>query len=465
MRRVVPLLLVALVISCGDDPGPDTSATHPNVNCEGVTGECVLIAPSDTEALLDAVNLLADNTTLVLGLGAYALDNQVTIRNADGVTLIGQGIGETTLDFSGVTTQVNGVDVVGDRFLAEGFTILNATKDALRVEDSDTVTIRAVETTWSTGVDSGNGAYGIYPVKCENVLVEDSVASFASDAGLYVGQCIGAVVRNNHVHDNVAGLEIENTQFVDVYGNLAEDNTGGLVVFDLPGNPIPGRDVYVHDNMIRNNNTRNFAPGGTVAQIPPGTGSFAMASRRVIFENNTYENNATVDIAIVSGLIVASDPSDWGTPVSEMVGQWEDLGLVQEGETVFNYRSENVVVKNNSHTGGGTEANLGMLEPELGLLFLAVYNEETVDPIIYDAIGESAFSPTDPSMNSNDNHVCLGDNSGSFASLDLERLAARAESLEPNLIEALFRPDAPFAPFDCTTLDGGPIAPITIPQL
>ena len=59
-----------------------------------------------------------------------------------------------------------------------------------------------------------------------------------------------------------------------IYGNTADDNTAGIVAFDLPGNPIVGRDVRLRDNIIKNNNHVNFAPGGTVAKIPSGTGTF-----------------------------------------------------------------------------------------------------------------------------------------------------------------------------------------------
>ncbi len=459
------LLLSMTSWSCGDD-GPGGSADHPNVGCDDVeAANCTLIASGDSAGLIDAVNLLTDDTAIILGTGTYTFDNQVTIRNADDVTLIGQGMGTTTLDFGAVTTQVNGVDAVGDRFHIEGLTILDARKDALRVEDSDVVTIRAVETTWSGGALSTNGAYGIYPVKCSNVLLEDSVASFASDAGIYVGQSENVIVRNNTAHDNVAGIEIENTQFADVYGNTAENNTGGLVVFDLPGNPIVGRDVWIHDNVVRTNNHANFAPGGTVAQIPPGTGTFAMASRRVVLEDNTYDGNATVDIAIVSGLVIAGNPADWAQPASSLVGQWDDLALVQMEDQVFNFRSENIVVRNNTHTGGGTNANLGEFEPEFGALFLTVYGSETVDNVVYDAIGESMFSADDPSMNSNDNRICMGGSSATFASLDLEHLEPRVSMLELGLIDALYRPDAPYAPFDCDALEGGALVAVTLPQL
>ena len=234
--------------------------------------------------------------------------------------------------------------------------MLDAPKDGIRVEASKGVVFRRIRATWTMPSSSSNGAYGIYPVKSQNVLVESSRAENASDAGLYVGQCQHVIVRNNTVTGNVAGLEIENTEYADVYGNTAEDNTGGIVVFDLPGNPIVGRDVRLRNNFIRNNNHVNFASGGTVAGIPSGTGTFAMASRRVEITGNTYQNNNTGDIALISGLALEPDVTKWTLPTAMLSGTYADLGLLPGAapNTIMNFRGENVVVANNKHTGSGT---------------------------------------------------------------------------------------------------------------
>ncbi len=460
--RVLPALL-ALAVGCDDSPA--ASPDHPNARCSDYTAaSCVEIAAGDSAALLEATNLLGNDGVLVLGLGTYELNNQVTIRNADGVTFVGQGMGMTILDFANTEAQVNGVDVVGDRFVIEGMTLRDAKKDALRIEDSDEVTIRAVETTWSGGALSTNGAYGIYPVKSTNVLVEDCETSFAADAGLYVGQSRHVVVRNNRVHGNVAGLEIENTQFADVYDNEVYDNTGGLVIFDLPGNPVVGRDIHVHDNTVRDNNRTNFAPGGVVAEIPPGTGTFAMASRRVLIENNTYANNNTVDIAIISGAVVEANRDNWALSMGELVGDWDDLGLDTEGDNVFNDRSYNIRIAGNSHSDGGMMPG-AMPTPELGMLLLIVYGNTPVDNILYGAGYESMFSATDAAGNSNDNRLCFGGDSGSFASLNIGSLISGLdEGIIPSLT-SIYRPEGDPAPFDCDTLEGGPIPTIDIPQI
>jgi parallel beta-helix repeat protein len=447
VTRLIPLLTLGAA-ACG-------SAAFPTVDCRALRADtCVEVDPLDAStSLQELVNGLTSGTTVVLGQGTFELDNQVTFRNADQIALVGQGMDRTLLDFGSTTVQANGVDIVGQGVLVEDLTIQDAPKDGLRIEDSTDVVIRRVRTTWSAGPVSENGGYGIYPVRSDRVLIEDSEAFHAADAGIYVGQCVGAVVRNNLARANVAGLEIENTQNADVYGNVVEDNTGGLVVFDLPGNPVVGRDVRIHDNIIRDNNRANFAPGGVVSQIPAGTGTFAMASRRVEITNNTYENNDTVDIAIISGMVVESDPLDWAIPRADLVGDVEGLVLDElPDDRVANFRTTEVWVHGNTHEGGGTAPDNGSEELRpLGYLLAFTYRSTPVDAFLYDGIGESSFHPEDATQVSNDHHICVQDVPG-MATLDLEGLTAAGNI--PSL-DDLYRPDAPFAPYDCTGFTEG----------
>ena len=438
----------------GDDGTTDDTGTDDTwaVTCADVTrSTCLELEAGDATALLDAANLLESDSALVLGPGTWELANALTIRSVSGITIIGQGMGVTVLDLGTNVNQTNGVDVIADDFHIEGLTILDAPKDGLRIEDSSDIVIRGVETTWTNESDPANGAYGLYPVKVRRVLMEDNVATNAADAGIYVGQCQHAVVRNNIARANVAGLEIENTQYADVYGNTVEDNTGGLVVFDLPGNPVIGRDIHIHDNLIQENNRANFAPGGTVAQIPAGTGTFAMASRRVVITGNTYANNNSTDIALISGLVIEGDLSQWHTNTEEVVGDIDDLNLLGDEAGVYNFRTEDVWVHGNSHSGSGTKADGGDIDARpIGFLLAITYFGETIDTVLYDTIGESSFHSTDASQNSNDNRICVGDDAGvTFASLNIEELASQ----DLPSLDTVFRPPAPFTPFDCTGVD------------
>ncbi len=446
MRLALPALLA--LTACG-------SASFPNVSCKDAASEsCVEVDPLDEEqSLLDVVNTVGSDTTIVLGEGTFSMDNQVTFRGADGLVFMGQGMDETVLDFGEMTTQGNGVDAIAEGFTIEKLTILDAPKDGLRVEASTDVVIREVRATWTNENDPGNGGYGLYPVSSERVLIEDSEAFNASDAGVYVGQCIEAVVRRNTAQKNVAGLEIENTQYADVYENIVTDNTGGLVVFDLPGNPVVGRDVLIHDNVVTDNNRANFAPGGTVAYIPAGTGTFAMASRRVEITSNTYANNNSVDIALISGMVVDSDPEKWAIPEGDLVGSIEGLQLDTADGVVMNFRSSEIYVHDNSHSGSGTDPDNSDQEVrELGFLLWVAWGSTPVDTVLYDTIGESSFDIEDASKNSNDNHICVKATDGvSFASMNLENVPALPSK------DKMFRPEPPFTPFDCDSFTGGPL--------
>lgn len=457
----------------GDGTGGDAAAAdgtggdpYPTRSCDDFPKPCVAIAAGDGEALQEASQLVADKTTIVLAAGTYNLTNQVTIRSAKGVTLIGQGMDKTTLSFKAQKVQANGVDVIGDDFRIEALAIEDAKKDALRVEDSKGVTIRKVKVTWTDGPKTENGAYGLYPVRCQDVLMEDCEAFNASDAGIYVGQSRNVIVRNNIAKGNVAGMEIENTQFADVYGNLAEDNTAGLAVFDLPGNPVIGRDIYVHDNIIRKNNRANFAPGGTVGQIPAGTGTFILASRRVEFTKNTYEDNDTVDIAVLSGLAIEGKISKWRLPKDKLVGDVKGLDLPQDATGISNYRTSDIYVHENTHKGGGTKPDgEDPWKRPMGFLLKIVFGDTAIDPVVYDAWGESKFHATDADKNSNDNRFCISKEQGAtMVTLNLDVVLPKAEGGSFPKLTDLYRPPAPFKPFDCTAMQGGAIPKVTLPQ-
>src|SRR5213075_533517 len=108
------------------------------------------------------------------------------------------------------------------------------------------------------------------------------------------------------------------------------------------------------------------------------------------------------------------------------------------------------------HSGSGTQPD--PRDPlQLGLLLAISYAGAPVDNVLYDAILESKFNSTTASLNSNDNHMCVGGNTnGTFASLALDQQ-------DPPTLVPFFRPAKPFAPFNCTTLNGGAVAAVVLP--
>lgn len=293
------------------------SAVWSAAGCGSFSPDCTTtIQPSDDpeanrQTITAALVEPSDGDVICLREGTYRLSSQLTL-NASGVANVeirGESQDGTILDFAGQTEGGNGILVDGiNDFRASNFTIKNTAGDGIKVQNANGVELVDLTVTWDGGPDTDNGAYGIYPVLAQNVLVEGNKVSHASDAGIYLGQSNTAIVRNNEAFANVAGLEIENTSNADVHSNELYDNTGGLLVFDLPNLQVKdGSQNKIHDNTIRNNNRDNFAESGTIVSIvPKGTGILLLATDRNDVHDNTIENHQSVGLAIISyGLVEA----------------------------------------------------------------------------------------------------------------------------------------------------------------
>ncbi len=248
------------------------------------------------EQLLDA----KPGSVVEIPAGTYHLTGGLTLRG-NGVTIRGAGMDKTILSFKGQVTGPEGMLVYASNFTIEGLTIEDSKGDGLKINDGDNITIRKVKVQWTGGSKVTNGAYGIYPVKTKNVLIEDCVAIAASDAGIYVGQSNGVVVRRSRAEQNVAGIEIENTINADVYDNVATNNTGGILVFNMPNLSQPGHSTRVFKNKVDKNNLGNFAAKGTaVASVPAGSGVVINSNSQVEIFDNDVTDNQTANVIISS---------------------------------------------------------------------------------------------------------------------------------------------------------------------
>ena len=260
------------------------------------------------DEIQEALILAEPGDKILLSKGTYDLNHGLSL-DVNNVSIIGEGMYETVLDFSEQITGAQGLLVTSDNVLMQDFAIENAKGDAIKSKGVKNISFIKVRTEWTNGPDSKNGAYGLYPVESIGVLIDGCVAIGASDAGVYVGQSEQIIVKNTRAEFNVAGIEIENSYYADVYNNIATNNTGGILIFDLPNLPKQGgKFVRVFQNKSFNNNTDNFAPeGNIVGLVPSGTGLIIMANRNVEVFDNDFDNNQTVHIAVVAGDLESGD--------------------------------------------------------------------------------------------------------------------------------------------------------------
>ena len=145
-------------------PSPDFQFRFQSRMIQAVPGD-VLVLEAGNYELLSGLNLVADN---------------ITIR--------GQGHDKTVLSFKNQTDGSYGLLASGDNLVLENFAVEDTSHNAIKVLGAENVSFRGIRTEWTGGPKSTNGAYGLYPVQCRNVLIENCIAIGAADAGIYVGQ-------------------------------------------------------------------------------------------------------------------------------------------------------------------------------------------------------------------------------------------------------------------------------------
>jgi len=265
-----------------------------------------------TTSLQERLITAQPGDTIRIEAGTHHFTRQLSLMDIENVTIMGQGQDQTILSFREQVEGAEGLFIKANGIIIENLTVVDSKGNGIKVQDSDGVTIRNVRVTWSDGPTETNGAYGVYPVGSRNVLIEYTDVSGASDAGIYVGQSEDVVVRYNMVFENVAGIEIENCIRADVYDNDVRNNTGGILVFDLPELMLKnGRDIRIFNNRILDNNHRNFAPpGNIVGMVPAGTGVLVMATDNVEVFDNEISGHNTVNTAVTSYLITQLEFSD-----------------------------------------------------------------------------------------------------------------------------------------------------------
>ncbi len=340
--------------------------------------------------------LASSGDTIRIDEGNFSILGTLSLEGKSNIVIKGSGIDLSILSFNEQIEGAQGLSIINCKnIVLEDFTILDAKGDAIKTQFVDGITFRRVKASWGNGPSEKNGAYGLYPVQCKNVLIEFCVATGASDAGIYVGQSENIIVRYSEAYYNVAGIEIENSIQADVYGNNSYENTGGILVFDLPGLiQKSGKRIRIYENYIVKNNLDNFAPpGNIVGKVPSGTGVMIMATKDVEVFDNLIINNKTAGTAVVSYYITEEPIND----------------------TTYNPYTSAVFIHDNIYQ---RKAQIPTLDHKIGQLLFLRFGRNVPD-IIYDGM-------LDPSLYSDDKNIlpdkrlCIQNNrNATYLNLDI----------------------------------------------
>ena len=294
--------------------------------------------------------------TFSFGAGTFSFSNTIPLADIENLTIKGAGIDDTYFDFSNsASTSGEGIAAIDcSNLLFCGFTIQNTNGgNGITARNITGLRIDGVGTVWPES-SPDNGAYGIYPVESDDVIIENCYAQAAVDAGIYSGQNKRVILRNNRMTLNVFGMEVENNIDTEVYGNEFYVNTAGLLVYDLAGvsKIKSGSNCKVYNNTFTDNNQTNFAELGSTlaADVPPGFGIIYSATTSLEITNNTFIDNETGSILGVAYFLV-------------------DFNYDPASDTLFTFLNEDIYIHDNSYsTGGGTYNQAGILDRPAGLL-------------------------------------------------------------------------------------------------
>ena len=301
--------------------------------CEGSDNRTP--AASDYQDALRAALLNAQPGDIIeIPGGIHNIDQSLSLT-VDGVTIRGEGMKRSVLSFKGQSTGAGGLVVSANDVTIEDLAIEDTRGNALTVMDGRNIIIRRIRTEWTPGPKTGNGAYGIYLLRTSNVLIEGNVAKGASDAGIFISQSRRVIARGNRAEENVAGIEIANTNNADIYKNTAVNNTGGIVIVNVVGIDERGENTRIFNNRIVNNKTRNFAaPDTLAAAIPAGAGVVINSYDHIEIFENEISNNKTANVILLSAY-------------SSAVGSGEP-------PDTFDGYPEGIYIHDNQLGGGGT---------------------------------------------------------------------------------------------------------------
>jgi parallel beta-helix repeat protein len=243
------------------------------------------------ESIQEAVDKAGRNGIVRIYPGTYH-ENVLVIHH--GVTIEGVIRNGKRPVLDGRNLLPDAISGLGNDFTVANLEIRNYQGNGVVVHKARNVVFRNL-------VLHNTGLYGVYPIECDGVLVEDCKVSGARDAGIYVGQSRNIVVRRNEAFQNVTGIEIENSVNAIVEDNYVHNNTGGILVFLLPFNPSKVQDgCIVRRNRVINNNTPNFAdPEAIVSNVLKGTGIMLLAADNTEVYENEIVGNGTFGIMTI----------------------------------------------------------------------------------------------------------------------------------------------------------------------
>jgi parallel beta-helix repeat protein len=263
----------------------------------------IIVVTTTIQAAVDAANP-GDSVRVPPGTyheNVFVTKDNISIEGSQGAILDGTG-----LTGSGITVRSSTPLVRINGFRLSGLRIQNYVRNGVILNRVDNYQI-------DHGVYINNLAYGIFPIRSTQGVIEFNRVSGSDDTGIYIGQSSDAVIRNNLVTDCTVGINIEVSSNITVQDNKAMDNSVGLAAIVLPGLSVTETTgLQINGNLFIRNNRANPVtdPADILSQLPSGIGLLIFGADHVAVMDNRVSDNNSAGIAVIQvpPALAALDP-------------------------------------------------------------------------------------------------------------------------------------------------------------
>ena len=372
----------------GTEPPPPVEPPPPGEDDDVPPGQLVrgTIVVNPGDSIQAAIDRAAPGARIYVKGGVYReVSNPVNAINITkhGITLEGQTNSQKRVIIENAGNQRNGIAIVAPEhtdcmschsdlappFPLEEWVPTGTTSMEPMLYDIEVrgITIRNFENNgiFTNRVDGfkfidvesiDNPNYGIFPVLSKNGLIENSYARGARDSGIWVETSENVIVRKNVVEDNTNGLEISNSDDVEIVDNVAFNNTVGianLLLPDIYDDRDSAKRVNLRNNhLFDNNRANNATPGSVLAEVPAGIAILHLGVDESEISGNLIENNDFAGVVIADYCLTVLP-----TPFSCL----NDPNVIENPEFLLDNTSVDNRVLDNTLIDNGTNADPGSM--------------------------------------------------------------------------------------------------------
>ena len=238
-----------------------------------------------------AVDCAEPGDTVTLAAGVHRQGLVVTTPD---LVITGEGRGVTVLDGTGI--RAHGIYVIAGGVTVQDLTVSNFRGNGVFWDGVDGFLAQRVDAI-------RNGPYGIYAIRSTNGAFLDSYAAGHADSGVYLGEVehCNCLIDGIVSVDNLIGYSGTGASDIEMRNSHWARNAAGIVPNVLPGEPKPQLNLWIHHNVVEDNN--NETAGGRwhfsgIAHVPPGLGIVIAGGSMNRVEDNVVRNHGRAGIAV-----------------------------------------------------------------------------------------------------------------------------------------------------------------------